>query len=876
MNKTTVSLFAILLSLCVARTTYAQSAEGIITDTEKVIQDSGGLKSWMAQAWEKISQKVIPDAIPSDADPNLKMVNQNQTGAGATATDEQSAAKREGSNGEPNRNSGSPKGTDLENSFSKMHDVIAEKTGGVIQDLWIQATKGQLPPTIGRNVEIENSLVAIDSRYTTDGLILYGPPGAGKSVIANQLQREIIEGHSSRFPSTTRILKVAINKITSTKQFEEYLGMVMTAAKEGKLSGIENTKGTTPTQFIVLYDDVTKFAKPEPGRVANINTPSIEEFDATARQKLNDQKLFFIGEAPGGTDVKTGRSGDPELMKNAFPFMRNKGWRLQYIRELTPEEIHKALGQYVDDLSKTYNVEIDRDLVQWSDMQCRKYYPALAQPGCTAYLLYESLIRREKILQSGERVSLAEDLQQEIRSLEQKLAELKQLPGRYAKEKASKIPTEIAELQKKVDSIEQHSINLAAISTKMKTLNQLESTKTQLSSDWNIAYARVRNARKGQELEEAQKTLGALKTKIDDVDRKITEARQAQKSLQKLTTADMAIQIHRDNPGISYVEIFKKVKPQTFEERWANFQKEYAGAETYYRLVRDIDNSAERIRGTNAARSVTLILGPAGSGKTQFGVSYANAFKDGELIKVDGGDYQSEFQLTNFTSAPPGYAGYEEGSKVINSLRQNPNGVLLIDEPSRMNLAIRNNTLLNWFDGNGGLISDSKGRTASMKNIDVIMADNAGSDVLTPQSTRSQIDEYLIKNGYFSEPFLRRVQRIIVMPRFEGDARAGIIDLKLQTVVNEYDSRDIGVAFADRPKIAGFIGSKLSQSVNGSAVVDMIDTEIASKLRDAISSGRYMDDLGNFEAITVRRGDMIQAYIDPQAPDRGVLFRLLQ
>ncbi len=891
MNKLSIYVIAAFLAVGGARA-FAQAADiplagdgNIVSSTANMVQESGGTESFMMRAWRWLRNK--PDDV---ADPNLKMSESNEGGLRTAKTDEDNQAKP---NSTQTPSGGNGNGGNGLKPLSRLQDVISTLTGGLIKDKYVEAINGGLPPTIGRNVEVENMLVALDSRYTTDGVITYGPPMGGKTSVINQVQREIIQGRLKKFPSDTRILEVDTTKIHTPEQLERELKKVMAANNEKKLAGLDYGKGDKP-KFIVLFTSLRNWQKAEAGNVATVKSPDIHEMQAIARQTLQDPDLLFIGEAQGGVDTKTGNIGDPESIKSLYPFAKERGWRLVYVRQLTPGEIQGALEHEVAQLEKANNVEIDDDVVKWSDERCRRYYPDMAQPGCSAYLLTEAINREDKILSLGERISLAQELRIEKANLESKLQELKQLPGRFARNRVEEIPGELAELQAKIDKAEARSIELHEAAQKMKALDAAKSELTKAKGELNVAEAKIHQARKPIEVQAARQEISALQTRITDLQNKVNEGNAVQAKLKRLTIEDLAIQIHRDHPEFSYVEILKDVKPRTFEENWADFQKEYAGAESYYNLIRAIDNSAARIRGPDAPRSVTLILGAPGGGKTQLAISYSNAFKGGERITINGGDYQQAFQASNFTSAGQGYQGAAEGSAIQNAIRQKPYAELHIDEPSRMHKSIVDNILLTWLDDNGGRLTDSMGRVASMKNIDVIMTDNAGTDVLTPQSSRAQIDEYLIKNGDYNEAFLRRIQNIIVMPRMAGKSIGPLIDLKLQNLIDVYAERDIGITFENQADMAGYIGSKLAGAQDGSKVVNTIDEQITAKLRDAILNGRYQDNgippgppgpngepgtpgvPGEFHTIEIRKGDMVQAYINHEHPELGVFFRVLQ
>ena len=62
-----------------------------------------------------------------------------------------------------------------------------------------------------------------------------------------------------------------------------------------------------------------------------------------------------------------------------------------------------------------------------------------------------------------------------------------------------------------------------------------------------------------------------------------------------------------------------------------------------------------------------LFLGPTGVGKTELCKALAEVMFDSEhaMIRVDMSEFMERHSVSRLIGAPPGYVGYEEGSKLI-------------------------------------------------------------------------------------------------------------------------------------------------------------------------------------------------------------------
>lgn len=187
------------------------------------------------------------------------------------------------------------------------------------------------------------------------------------------------------------------------------------------------------------------------------------------------------------------------------------------------------------------------------------------------------------------------------------------------------------------------------------------------------------------------------------------------------------------------------------------------------------------LRSKNKPIGCFLMVGTTGSGKTALAKQLAETLEM-ELIRFDMSEYMEKHSVSKLIGSPPGYVGYGDGTSgsglLINQLENNPHSVVLLDEIEKAHPDVLN-IFLQVMDN--GLVTSSMGKSASAKNIILLMTSNAGSAELDKNpigfsKTTRQGEDTKIINQFFTPEFRNRLDAIIHFNKLSPETMEKIVD----------------------------------------------------------------------------------------------------
>ncbi len=172
-----------------------------------------------------------------------------------------------------------------------------------------------------------------------------------------------------------------------------------------------------------------------------------------------------------------------------------------------------------------------------------------------------------------------------------------------------------------------------------------------------------------------------------------------------------------------------------------------------------------------------LFAGPTGVGKTE--VSRQLALILGiELIRFDMSEYMERHAASRLIGAPPGYVGFDQGGLLTEAVNKQPHAVLLFDEIEKAHPDVFN-LLLQVMDH--GTLTDNNGRKVDFRNVIIIMASNAGAELMSRSSIGFSTQDHssdgmeAIKRTFTPE-FRNRLDAIVQFKALDALTIANVVD----------------------------------------------------------------------------------------------------
>ncbi|MFH1842965.1 MAG: AAA family ATPase [bacterium] len=680
------------------------------------------------------------------------------------------------------------------------------------RDLCADVRAGKIDPVIGRDEEIRR-VIQILSRRTKNNPVLIGPPGVGKTAVAEGLARRLVEGDVPEGLKNKRVVALDMGSLLAgTKYRGEFEDRLKKVIKE-----VTDFAGEVLLFIDEMHTLVGAGAAEGAMDASNILKPAL------ARGELH---------CVGATTIDEYRKhieNDPALERRFQPVL---------VDEPTTEQAVAILRGLKEKYEVHHGIRITDGAIVAAVTLSQRYISDRMLPDKAIDLMDEAASR----------------LRMEIDS----------------------VPSEVDDSQRQHNQLEMEKLALAKETDRSavarrealeRQLNELNDTLTSLKARWQEEKAAIDVIR---ELQGEQERLGVEE---ENAERQGDLARASELKYGRRTELQQDLehareklrQIQGDSPllkeevgedDIAYlVAKWTGIPAQRLVEDEAAKLRQLEQRITARVVGQDhaVASVARTIRRSRAGLTDRdrplgsfLFLGPTGVGKTELVKALAEQLfgDESHLVRLDMSEYMERHSVARMIGAPPGYVGYESGGQLTEAIRRHPYSVILFDEVEKAHPEVMN-ILLQLLDD--GRLTDGKGRVVDFRNSLVVMTSNLCQDSrfepshdLDPNATRAAdkvITEEL--SHYFRPEFLNRVDGTVRFHSLSRELIEQIVTLELAKVNQSLAEQDITLTWTEAAVVA--LADMGFDPVFGARPVKrIIQREVQDRLADKILAAEVL------------------------------------
>ena len=627
------------------------------------------------------------------------------------------------------------------------------------------AKNGKLDPVIGRDEEIRR-LLQILSRRTKNNPILVGEPGTGKTAIAEGLAHRIIEGDVPENLKDKQIFTLDMGALIAGAKYKGEF--------EERLKSVIKEVTQSAGDLVLFIDEIHTLVGAGGGEgamdAANILKPAL------ARGELR---------AIGATTLD-------EYQKY---FEKDKALERRFQKVMVDEPDHESAISILRGIKEKYEahhkVRIKDEAIIGAVALSNRYITNRFLPDKAIDLMDEAASKLRMEINSK-----PEELDTLDRKICQIEIELVAIKREKDQEKIKKLNLELSELK------EERITLFARWSQEKEVVDHIQQTKIEIE---NLKAQADRAEREGDYGTVAEIRYGKLQESEDKI-QKLQEAlakNQSEDSLikEEVTYDDIA-EVVAKWTGVPVSKMLRSDKEKLLKLEELLHQR-LIGQEKAVTAVSDaIRRSRAGLQESNRPIGSFLFLGTTGVGKTELAKALAEALFDDEnnITRTDMSEYQERHAVSRLLGAPPGYAGYEEGGQLTESVRRKPYSVVLLDEIEKAHPDTFN-VLLQVLDE--GRLTDNKGRLADFKNTLIIMTSNLGSQEIqaafesnpefkkAEKAAKSQVIKLL--KVQIRPEFLNRIDHIVLFSPLTQKEIKQIVKLQFSLIAKRLESQGVSI-----------------------------------------------------------------------------------
>ncbi len=693
------------------------------------------------------------------------------------------------------------------------------------KDLTEIAASGKLDPVIGRDDEIRR-VIQVLSRRRKNNPVLVGPPGVGKTAIAEGLAQRIINRDVPEGLKDKKVIELDMGALIAGAKFRgEFEERLKAVLKE-----VQDAEG----QIILFIDELHTV-------VGAGATEGSMDAGNLLKPALARGELHCIG-ATTLDEYRKYIEKDSALERR---------FQMVLVDEPTVDETISILRGLKEKYEAHHGVRIKDNAIVAAAKLSHRYISDRFLPDKAIDLIDEATAKVRVEIDSAP---------QELDVLDRKIMQLK------IEREALRAESENVDSKERLQKIE-------------KELTGLTSEADKLRSQWQAEKGAIVGVK------EIKQKIEETKTKIEDAERKADLQRAAELKFGTLLELEKQLKVAEGYSGgkskaksllkeeIDEAEIAEIVSKWTgipvtkliaeesekLLDLESELHKRVIGQDDAVRAVAEaVKRSRAGLSNPNRPIGSFMFLGPTGVGKTELAKALAESLFDDEnaMVRIDMSEYQEEHSVARLIGAPPGYVGYEEGGQLTEAVRRKPYSIVLMDEFEKAHPDV-SNILLQILDD--GHLTDGRGKKVDFKNTIIIMTSNfasqyiiekqlhegftaqaeEGSEALSEEARKEQMKEEILEmmKEHFRPEFLNRIDDIIIFSPLQLGLMKQIVEIQLKGLKARLAEKRVELKFTDYAlEQLGIIG--YDPSFGARPVKRVIQKRIENELANLILAGK--------------------------------------
>ncbi|MDE1150604.1 MAG: type VI secretion system ATPase TssH [Azospirillaceae bacterium] len=645
-------------------------------------------------------------------------------------------------------------------------------------DLTAEAASGRIDPIIGRDAEVRQ-VIDILTRRRQNNPILVGEAGVGKTAVVESLALRVAAGEVPPALKDVSIRTLDLGLLQA--------GAGVKGEFENRLKGVIDEVKASPKPVILFVDEAHTLigagGQAGQGDAANLLKPDL------ARGALR------MVAATTWAEYKRYVERDAALVR-----------RFQTVKVDEPDEATAIamMRGLVPTLEKHHGVRILDEAVRASVRLSHRYISGRQLPDKCVSLL-DTAAAMVAMSHAG-RPEALDAVAQETRTLEAEKAGLLREAALGADHDAALAVLEdkLADAQRRQDEINWRW------GEERRLVDEIVGVRDGLATavgDTDAAALRGRHVRLHQDL---------------------TDFQGERPMLHQDVTAQAVAEVVARWTGIPVGRMLSSEIDTVLGLEWRLGQR-VVGQDGALHLIADVLHTARAgIADPRKPPAIFLLAGPSGVGKTETALSLAELMYGGEqsLTVINMSEFKEEHKVSLLMGSPPGYVGYGEGGVLTEAVRRRPYGVLLLDEMEKAHPGVQD-IFYQVFDK--GVLRDGEGRDIDFRNTTILMASNAGSDLLTALGADREtlpdmaglaaaLHPELLK--HYKAAFLGRITVVPYLP-LTADRLRDIVGLQLGRLRQRVD-QTYGAALSVSPAVVDRLVARCDEGDMGARAIDHV------------------------------------------------------